>query len=219
MGKQQSAPVKVLAELFDLTETRIQQLAKDNIIPKAGRGKYEIIPCFQGYTKFLQEKLRGKDSDSVDSKKEKGRLLKLQADEKEMKILTDKGLLLSIHDVKDMLSELISICAMGLESIPGRMATQLAGISEPAEIQKVLFEEIRTIRQSTASGIREFAGAEENIADPGGNNGRAPAKKSGSVGGRKHGAPKRKRGAGKNKAKAKNAVHAGTAKSVHKPKI
>jgi len=207
MNNKNLVPVETIAKLFNVTTRWVQRLAKDEAIPKPERGKYHFIGCIQQYIKFLQERLKGKDADSVDGKKEKARLTKLQADEKEIKILTEKGLLIPVNDVQDTLSELISICAMGLESIPGRMAGQLAGITAPAEIQQVLFEEIRRIRQSMASGIQKLAGSESNIDSVGGNNGRAATTKSRRVGGKKPDIAKRKRGTGADKVKKKNSIH------------
>lgn len=53
--------VDVLARLFSLTSRRIQQLAKDGIIPKGGRGRYPFAASIRGYIQFLQTANEGKD--------------------------------------------------------------------------------------------------------------------------------------------------------------
>lgn len=47
-------PAKFYAELFNISERRIQQLAKDAIIPKAGRGRYPLLGTVRGYVDYLQ---------------------------------------------------------------------------------------------------------------------------------------------------------------------
>ena len=42
-----------ISQLLKLTERRIQQLAKDGIIPKADRGEYDMIPVVHAYIDFL----------------------------------------------------------------------------------------------------------------------------------------------------------------------
>ncbi len=51
--------ITAISKLLKLTERRIQQLAKDNIIPKAERGKYDLINSVHGYIDFLKAKAGG----------------------------------------------------------------------------------------------------------------------------------------------------------------
>lgn len=50
-----TADVGTIARLFGLTAVRIQQLAKDGIIFKAGHGKYDLWRSIKGYIEFLQK--------------------------------------------------------------------------------------------------------------------------------------------------------------------
>ena len=40
--------VAVIARFLNLTERRVQQLARDGIIPKAEKGKYDLVRCVAG---------------------------------------------------------------------------------------------------------------------------------------------------------------------------
>lgn len=55
-----SYPVATIAKLFNLTERRVQQLAKEGVIPKPEKGKYDLIGCVRGYIAYLQERAFGK---------------------------------------------------------------------------------------------------------------------------------------------------------------
>lgn len=80
-------PASFYAKLFDVTERRIQQLAKDGTIPKAARGKYPLIGTIKGYVKFLQDRSLAKVADysDTDIRAQKLRLTKAQADAQELK--------------------------------------------------------------------------------------------------------------------------------------
>lgn len=58
----QAHPASFYAELFGITERRIQELAKDGVITKAARGRYPFRDTVAGYVRFLQERVKGSDS-------------------------------------------------------------------------------------------------------------------------------------------------------------
>ena len=72
-------PVSTIAKLFNLTERRVQQLASDGVIPKADRGKYDLVACVRGYIGFLQDRAFGKEVIHADAHQERARLLRAQA--------------------------------------------------------------------------------------------------------------------------------------------
>ena len=51
--------LSAISQLLKLSERRIQQLAKDEVIPKAQRGEYDMIPCVHGYIDYLKAKIGG----------------------------------------------------------------------------------------------------------------------------------------------------------------
>lgn len=83
------------ARLFNVTERRVQQLAKEGIIPRAGRGKYPLIGTIQGYVKFLQDRAAAHSFEAApgDIQAERIRLTRAQADAQELKnAITQKKL-------------------------------------------------------------------------------------------------------------------------------
>jgi phage terminase Nu1 subunit (DNA packaging protein) len=84
-------PVKTISKLFNLTERRVQQLAKEGIIPKPERGRYDLVGCVQGYIKYLQDVAFGKDASSTDAHAERSRLIRAQADTAELDLSIRRG--------------------------------------------------------------------------------------------------------------------------------
>jgi phage terminase Nu1 subunit (DNA packaging protein) len=149
--------VKGIADLLSLTTARVHQLVKAGVIEKADRGQYDVVQAVTGYIVFLREKLAGKDSDSIDNKKEKARLIKYQAYILQHDLLTKQAQLVPLETVQKVMNDMVAICSMGMDSLLGRLAGQLPGMTNPSKIQKVLLDEIRVIRRTNADAIRKYA--------------------------------------------------------------
>jgi len=154
-------PASTLAKLFAITERRIQQLAKEGIIPKAERGKYDLIASMRGYIKYLQERAAGRSdgryNDEADIKLERKRLIKAQADKAEVENQKLRAELISFESVQEILNEVAVLFSSSVDALPGRLASELAGITNPAEIKTRLFDECRRIRSATADKLHRFA--------------------------------------------------------------
>ena len=77
-------PKKVIADLLNLSERRIEQLVAKRILPKAARGKFDLYQTVKVYCMYMQQKLSGGD-EVIDVSEYKDRLLRattLEAEEK-----------------------------------------------------------------------------------------------------------------------------------------
>ncbi len=77
-------PKKVIADLLNLSERRIEQLVAKRILPKAARGKFDLYQTVKAYCMYMQQKLSGGD-EVIDVSEYKDRLLRattLEAEEK-----------------------------------------------------------------------------------------------------------------------------------------
>lgn len=66
MSATPTYPVATIADLLMVSERRVQQLAKEGVIPKAERGRYELVPTVQGYIRYLQERSVHSDATTID---------------------------------------------------------------------------------------------------------------------------------------------------------
>ena len=59
-GKQNLQNAAIIAKLFGVTDRRIQQLAKDGIIPAAQKRPYmfDLLPTVQSYIRYLRGQKR-----------------------------------------------------------------------------------------------------------------------------------------------------------------
>lgn len=59
--------VETVASMCGLTPRRIQQLVTEGVIPRVGRGKYNLAACVRAYIVYLQQQLESAHADSMRS--------------------------------------------------------------------------------------------------------------------------------------------------------
>jgi hypothetical protein len=149
--------VGYLAKLFNCTERYVQKLAGDDIIPRAEKGKYDLILCVQNYTQHLRDQAIGKGGGSGNVNTENARLKKAQVEHKEFQVEIIKGDWIPRDEVRDLVTSIAVIYGSSLDALGGRQANELAGIDNPAEIRRQLFGECRQIREDTAGKLLQYA--------------------------------------------------------------
>ena len=143
------------AKLFNLTERRIQQLAKDEIIPRAARGKYPLLGVIQGYVAYLQDRALGGELMPADMHVEKSALVRAQREKAEIEVLMLKGALIQREQVDAALGNLITACRARLLSIPTKAAAVAVSMTE-AEVEGLLTDQIHEALHELSRSI-EFA--------------------------------------------------------------
>lgn len=130
--------VAVIARFLNLTERRVQQLARDGIIPKPEKGKYDLVRCVQRYVQYLQERAYGSADTPHDTHLERARLIKAQADKTELEVAQMRGQLVPIEIIEHDWMQHVSACRMRMLAIPSKCAFQITALKEPAEIERFL---------------------------------------------------------------------------------
>jgi phage terminase Nu1 subunit (DNA packaging protein) len=136
--------VEVIARLLNLTPRRVQQLAKEGVIPKAARGKYALAPSVIGYVTYLQEKLENPSGESqINLNAERARKTKAEADMAEMEAAKMRGDLVDAIEMKDALDLVMSeVKTKLLNNVPTRIAARAKSVKKEAEIKAIAKEEI-----------------------------------------------------------------------------
>jgi phage terminase Nu1 subunit (DNA packaging protein) len=153
-----------LARVFGLDIRRINQLAKEGIIPRVDRGVYDLKDCASAYVAYLRSRGTLPDDiaenlDKLDPRRERARLNKAQADEKEFQNAILKSEYISIQEVKNFEIERATIYNAQIDAIPGRYASTVAanlGV-DPAQIYDVLLNISLQVRQATSDGFTSLA--------------------------------------------------------------
>lgn len=145
---------KVVAKLFGLSVRRIQQLTQDGVLQteQVGRQRrYDLLQSVRRYIIYLQEKVNSK-SVSKDDTENESRKIKAEADLKtvkaeiaEMERDELRGKMHRSDDVEAMTTDLVFAIRGMLLALPGRLAIDLAPISNPAEISERVRQEVNAI--------------------------------------------------------------------------
>jgi phage terminase Nu1 subunit (DNA packaging protein) len=144
--------LSAISQLLKLTERRIQQLAKDEIIPKAQRGEYEMIPCVHGYIDYLKAKI-GREFTAEDLAINRNRLLKAQADLAEIEKQKQEGELIAKQEVKKNWLSILSVIKSKLLSMPNKVAPVVMTYKNVNEVKLILKDKIYDT-------LHEIAGAD-----------------------------------------------------------
>ena len=129
--KQNLQTSATIGKLFGVTERRVQQLAKDGIIPAASTRpyKFDLLPTIQAYIKHLSEKANGKEAKSADTVQAEADKLRAEADLKQskakiadMQLKELEGKMHRSEDVEAATNDLVYAIRSMIMALPGRLA-------------------------------------------------------------------------------------------------
>jgi phage terminase Nu1 subunit (DNA packaging protein) len=124
-AKPKGIDVGTLASLLNLTPRRVQQLANEEVIPKASHGRYPLVGAVRGYVSYLQGQAKGGTPASIAAELAQLRLararLGLQRDE--MDFASDAGQLVNPDDCLVAVSSVVEATRTVMQLVPRRHGT------------------------------------------------------------------------------------------------
>jgi phage terminase Nu1 subunit (DNA packaging protein) len=139
--------IKEIAVILNLTTSRIQQLVQEGL-PKKLRGKYDQDVCVGWYIRYLQALVEKKalvDEGGkifASEREERLRLLRADADLREIELARERSELVSIDEVERELADLILTTKARVMAVAPRLAPELVGetsrVMVHAKIEKAL---------------------------------------------------------------------------------
>jgi len=149
-----------VAQALNLTEQRIHQLVKEGL-PKEGRGQFDPVKCMLWYIRYLQKALEKKavptlDGGFVGEREERVRLLRADADLREMELARERGLLVALPDVEASLTDLVLTTKARIMGIAPRLAADLVGetsrVMVQAKVEKACKEALAYLARAVNDG-------------------------------------------------------------------
>ena len=129
--------VRKLAEVLNLSERRIQQLVKKDIIPTPEKGKYLLIESIKAYINYLQNL---SNSRIEEIHLQKLRLLTAQAEKTEIEVEEYKKNLIPADQIALEWTNLITAFRAKILSLPHKIAPQVIAITEFKEAEAIIKE-------------------------------------------------------------------------------
>jgi phage terminase Nu1 subunit (DNA packaging protein) len=154
-----TVPIDTICKLLDLTPQRINQLAREGVIPKVERGRYELVPVVRSYIHYLRMGNLRRDLPEDDYTTHRMRLTRARADITEMERAQMENRLIPSSDVELTWNSLVSNARNRLIAIPTKVAPVVYASKNLNEIRDIIKDEIY-------SALDELANAEVRTINP-----------------------------------------------------
>ena len=158
--KQNLQGSAIIAKLFGVTERRVQQLAKEGIIPAAQEKpyKFDLLPTVQAYIKHLSAKAAGREEKGADDVRAISDKLRAEADLKrhkadmaEMQLKELEGEMHRSEDVEAVMNDLVYTIRSMILALPGRLAMDVVQTSNANEASAIIRTECHKILEELAA--------------------------------------------------------------------
>jgi len=149
-----------ISDLFLLEPRWINRLAKDQGLPREGRGQYDLIKVVRWYVSYLKRQIDEIRAGGEDGLQAKARLVKSQANIKEMEEATLRKQVINVSDAGSIVEEGLGILRTRLLTLHKRVAPLLDGLETIGEREEV----IKTIVHESLTDLSHIPDTIRNLA-------------------------------------------------------
>ena len=142
-----------LGRLLSVTSRTVLRLHVAGVLPREGR-RYDPFACVPKYVEYVRNNAEA----SHTLAEEKKRLIVAQRVGVERKNAAADRQSIDRTHVEQTLERVGALIGSQLDGIGGRLAGELAAMTDPAAIRKVVFDECRRIRNTAAAELETLAG-------------------------------------------------------------
>jgi hypothetical protein len=122
-------PVTTIAKLLILTERQVQSLAKQGVLPKTERARYELVPVVQAYIRYLRERAMGGAVGGTED--DRGRLTRAKADIAEMEAERLREILIPEDQIRPVVTAFVARFKQKTLAVAPKAAPMVAVETEP----------------------------------------------------------------------------------------
>ena len=157
--KQNLQSTDIIAKLFDLDVRRVQQLAKEGILPAASQRpyKFDLLPTVKAYIRYLRDRANGKEAKTADTVKAEADKLRAEADLKqskakiaELQLKELEGEMHRSEDVEALTNDLVYTARSMIMALPGRLAMDVVQAGSANEASALIRTECYKILDELA---------------------------------------------------------------------
>lgn len=166
-----------LEKMIGVSDRRIRQLAEENIIIRAAKGRYRLMDSIKNYILKLKVEMEASGMDStdgeIDLEEEKAIHERVKRHISELKLQTMKGELHKSSDVERVMTDMLVSARARLLSMPAKLAPQLVSRSDAGfirtAINREVLEALNELKDYNPKDFRsdEFVGDEGEDGDYG----------------------------------------------------
>ena len=142
--------ISEIAAMFGVTERWVNRLVVEKGIKKEKHGVYKLDSTIAGYVGFLKDQIKKAEEGESTLADERKRLLKIQADVREIELLEKQKVLIPKALAEKVISDFAAVVDKKLDTLPGLSLTKLFACKTKEEILKVQKESIHHIKSEIA---------------------------------------------------------------------
>jgi hypothetical protein len=144
---------KVAAEVLGLSVRHFGRLVREGVLPRASKRRFSVAAVVQAFVAYVSAGREG----SGDLAEERRLLTIAQRRQIELSMQTRREQLVELDAAGRVFDAAMVIVGGQLDGLGGRMAAELAAVSDPAVIRARVFDECRRIRNVAADELEAFA--------------------------------------------------------------
>ena len=157
--KQNLQSTEIMAKLFELDPRRVQQLAKEGVLPAASQRpyKFDLLPTVKAYIRYLRDRANGKEAKTADTVKAEADKLRAEADLKqskakiaELQLKELEGKMHRSEDVEAITNDLVYTARSMIMALPGRLAMDVVQAGSANEASALIRAECYKILNELA---------------------------------------------------------------------
>ncbi len=135
-----------LEKIIGVSDRRIRQLAEENIIIRAAKGRYKLMDSITNYILTLKVQMEANNAESVDGEidleEEKAIHERVKRHISELKLQTMRGELHKSEDVERVMMDMLASIRAKLLSMPTKLAPMLVSRSEIDFVRNTINREV-----------------------------------------------------------------------------
>lgn len=135
-----------LEKIIGVSDSRIRQLARENIIIRAAKGRYKLLESIKNYILTLKMKMEADNSElsdgEIDLEEEKAIHERVKRRISELKLQTMKGELHKSEDVERVMTDMLVSVKAKLLSMPTKLAPILVSRNDIDFVRSVINREV-----------------------------------------------------------------------------
>lgn len=142
MTSKQQLPEIVLSQTelaagLGLTDRWLRELTTQKVITRNAQGKYSLWPTIRA----LMDRAKG-DQEKLIVSEERARLLRAQAELRELELAQRSAKLLDAQDVEAVWAKHVTTVRAKFLALPSRLAAEISGMDDPAKCQRLIQDAI-----------------------------------------------------------------------------
>lgn len=170
---EQTVPLKTIARVCNITERRVNQLVKENVMPRHERGRYPFIRCITSYIQYLQARVDGSGFKSPDMEDSKSRKLAAEAEMAELELAKGRSEVITLADHLKVVDTLFDLLKTSLLAMPTRTAPHLVTASDVKRIKTVLENDLDQLLRDLSASVVDASRRMDEVAAKDGDHSKA----------------------------------------------